>query len=332
MPDIRHILTAEHERIRSEQAKNGKPRLQTEFTTLAEDHYRLSLLGATLDIDRVRREHHELHGELAVRCDLPGARTVDGILSIGNLNLSSTRARSECAKQLAERAHTPDLDWLSIVQELCQRVLAADRIGQPGIDLRDVARPAAEEALEVEGLRLLRRHPVILFGDGGTSKSYLALYFAGRLAEDGLRVGLCDWELGPEDHRERLERLFPDGMPLVLYLRAERPLVYETDRLRRIVREQNLDYLIYDSIGCACDGPPEAADVAGRYFRCVRQIGLGSLHVAHVSKSDNSDEKTARYSGITWPGRPGLSSWPRRPPAQTPSESASSIGKPTSAA
>src|SRR5262249_117378 len=42
----------------------------------------------------------------------------------------------------------------------------------------------------------------------------------------------------------------------------------------------------------ACDGPPEAAEVASRYFRAVRQIGCGSLHIAHVSKSsESSDQK-----------------------------------------
>jgi hypothetical protein len=31
--------------------------------------------------------------------------------------------------------------------------------------------------------------------------------------------------------------------------------------------------------------------VASRYFRAVRQIGGGSLHIAHVSKGENGDQK-----------------------------------------
>jgi hypothetical protein len=80
-------------------------------------------------------------------------------------------------------------------------------------------------------------------------------------------------------------------MPKILYARCERPLVHETDRLRRIVRENKIEYLFYDSVAFACDGPPESAEVAGRYFRAVRQIGAGSLHVAHISKGENSDQK-----------------------------------------
>jgi hypothetical protein len=67
--------------------------------------------------------------------------------------------------------------------------------------------------------------------------------------------------------------------------------VYEVDRLRRIVKENNIEYAIYDSIAFACDGPPEAAETAARYYRAVRQIGGGSLHVAHITKGEGGDQK-----------------------------------------
>jgi hypothetical protein len=84
---------------------------------------------------------------------------------------------------------------------------------------------------------------------------------------------------------------FPDGMPRILYARCERPLVYEVDRLRRIVRDNGIEFSVFDSVAFACDGPPEAAEVARRYFRAVRQIGGGSLHIAHVSKAEGADNK-----------------------------------------
>jgi hypothetical protein len=233
-------------------------------------------------------------GELCVRCDLPGALPVgnDKNLNIADFNFSSARARQDRAKLLAQRANTGNhLDWFGLMEEFSQKVLEADRAGQPAVDLRTLPAPAAEDTLNVEGLYLLRRHPTILFGDGGAAKSYLGLYLAGRLAERGIQVALFDWELAGEDHRDRLGRLFPDGMPRILYARCERPLVYDVDRLRRIVRENAIDYIIYDSVAFACDGPPEAAEVAGRYFRAARQIGGGSLHIAHISKGENADQK-----------------------------------------
>ena len=67
-----------------------------EFTAVGDDRYRLSIpgIGVAFEIDRLRREHHELVGELSVRCELPGARTVNGNLSIADFNLSSARART----------------------------------------------------------------------------------------------------------------------------------------------------------------------------------------------------------------------------------------------
>jgi hypothetical protein len=104
-------------------------------------------------------------------------------------------------------------------------------------------------------------------------------------------VAVFDWELAGDDHRNRLERLFGNEMPKVSYARCERPLHFEVDRLRRIVRDHEIEYALFDSVAFACDGPPEAAEVAGRYFRAVRQIGCGSLHIAHISEGENANQK-----------------------------------------
>ena len=268
--------------------------IETQFGSCEDGRYRLHLpaFGITVEVDRLRRERQELVGELAVYSQLPGTRTTNGgALSIADFNFSSARARQERAKLLAQRTQADSLDWIGVLEDFCQRVLAADRAGGPAIDLRAVPRLTADDALEVEGLSLLRRHPTILFGDGGAAKSYLALYVIGRLAERGLKVALFDWELAGDDHRDRLERLFGDAMPKVIYARCEKPLVYETDRLRRIARDEQIQYAVYDSVAFACDGPPEAAESAGRYFRSVREIGVGSCHIAHINKGENADKK-----------------------------------------
>lgn len=253
--------------------------------------------GIEFRVERLRRERQELVGELSVSSGLLAARAFDGVLSAGTFNFSNPRARQERAKLLAERARTNGkLDWQSLLEEVCQRVLLAERSGKPAIVLRDVPKPTAELDHDVDGLRLPQQHPTILFGDGGTAKSYTALYVGGLLAERGMRVALFDWELDAAQHRVRLERLFGAGsMPDVRYVRCDRPLIYEADRLQRIARDERLDFAIYDSAGYACAGRPEDAEHALAYFRAVRQIAgpsaAGSLHIAHVTKGEDNDQK-----------------------------------------
>ena len=288
-------IAAQKAKMRVEQPNGFSFRAGAEFLTVGDNHYKLNFpsITVTLEVDRLRRERQELCGELAVYSGLPGAKVVHGgtAVSIADFNLSSARARSERAKLLMLRSGTSQLDWLGMIEELCQKVLEADRHGTPGVDLRDVPRPGPDDNFRVHGLTLPRRHPAILFGDGGTAKSYTALYVLGTLSRLGYGVALFDWELDGADHRDRLERIFGEEMPEILYMKCEQPLHYECDRLSRAAREWNLEYAVYDSVAFACDGPPESAEIAGRYFRAVRQIGIGSLHIAHVNKSEDNEKK-----------------------------------------
>ena len=67
--------------------------------------------------------------------------------------------------------------------------------------------------------------------------------------------------------------------------------MHEVDRIARIIRNDGITYGIFDSVGFACDGPPEAAESALGYFRAVRQLRIGGLHIAHVSKAENGDQR-----------------------------------------
>jgi hypothetical protein len=274
-----------------EGARNGY-----QFERDGDGHYRLVVTAhsTVFDVDRLWRDRDELKCELVVTTRLHGAQTIDGCLSSGNFNLSSIRARHERARQLLQRARTGNaVDWETLVDEVCIRVIDAERAGQPARLLHEYPRPAPDDTLVIDGVPLLRKHPVMFFGDGGTLKSYLGLYFAGRLAQRKLPVLYADWELGGEDHRERLERLFGLEMPHVHYVRCDRPITAEVDRLRRCVEQIHAAYVLCDSVAYAAGGAPESAEIAAAYFRAIRQFGpdVGSLHIAHITKPREEDKE-----------------------------------------
>ena len=246
------------------------------------DYFQLRLIDVpiTFELDRARFDHGELIGLLTVRTELTGTRAHEGVLSVGTFNVSSPTARNTRGKLLENLARTPQIDWGRLVEEFAIRVLESTKTGNAAVDLRSVPRSGPVDVIDVHGLRVLDRHPMIAFGDGGTAKSLLTLFIGGELARRGLKVLYADWELSPEDHRDRLEDLFGADMPQMFYARCSRPMTAEVDRLRRLVREHSIDYLLCDSVAFACDGRPEDAEVASRYFQCLRQIGIGSWNIA----------------------------------------------------
>jgi len=256
--------------------------------------YMLALkpIDIVLSVDRLRREKQELVGELTVRVNgnLPQAQAIDGILSQGDCNLSSTRARNERAKLLAGRAHS-DLDWFGFVEELCIKVLDAERKGKPATRL--IEEDDSEESADVwtiDGFPLLRDLPMVLYGLGGTGKSYFSMWLAGSLSLAGVAVLYADWEFSSRDHRRRVGRLFKPIPDNLFYVRCERPLIYESDRLARIIGEQKIQYVVCDSMVFALNGPADD-EQAGQYFRALRQLGVGTLNIAHTSKAVD-DEKS----------------------------------------
>jgi hypothetical protein len=287
------------------------------FTRL-DDGYALTLPddGLRLEARYLRRERSELFGELNVLCDWSGARTFEGALITGDVNFSSVRARIDRAKQCAERSHTKptEFDWTGLLEEFSVRLLRAEREGEPAIVLPDVPRPAVDAEYDVHGLRFPKDHLSIWFGDGGSGKSLTELFCAGELELRGVRVALFDWEMDEFTHRLRLERLYGAEMPRVRYVRCARPLVHDVDRLRRIVRDEQIQFGFFDSIGFATDGPPEAAESALGFCRAFRQLGIGGVALAHVTKADNADQ---RPFGSTFWHNSARSTWNVKQAAST---------------
>ncbi len=253
--------------------------------------------SVVVEFDRLRDDRGDLTAEVRVLSTTPG---LSGLLHHARHNLLSTQSTNTLARHLTARTPGRDLDWAGMLLGATQRTVEAHRGGDPAIMLRDAERPP--DAGWLLPPLVLGRKASILFGDGGTGKSYLALAAAVAIHSDrsdliGLAptvartVGYLDWEWDAWEHRERLERLVGASMPDLHYLPMRGvPLADSVERVRRFARDRDIGLLVIDSIGYACDGPPEEAATALRFFQALDRVGLAALCTAHVNREGSTDK------------------------------------------
>ncbi len=255
--------------------------------------------GIEYRISGVRRDLFAgLVGELSVSAGILGTRNIDGPLCSGTIKLSDPRDRDHWAQRCGRFARTNGkLDWGAQLEHVCTLVIAAEQEGHtPAVILRHVTPKPAAPMYDVLGLRLPREHPACLFGTGGGLKSYLAMMIATEQARQGIRVGYFDWELDQDDHYHRQRRIDP-AMPDVFYIKCDKPLVYDVDRLRRICRAEGLEYGWFDSAAFGTDGKPEDAVSAMAYMRSLRQLGIGPCVIAHSRREDGDQQP---FGSVFW--------------------------------
>jgi hypothetical protein len=263
-----------------------------------------------LDFDLLNTDRRtgETHAELTVY--LTGS--VDNrVLDRTRINLLSTERRDRLAKSLGGRTQHLSLDWREMLETAVQWVLATYRAGSPAILLRDAPEPPGAGAALIPPVTA-GDGSTIVFGDGASAKSYTALAFAASIHTGyelvtGLpptgsrRVGFLDWEWSAHVHRRRLERLWPDAeLPDLVYVACRLPLREERDRLRRIIRDHRLEYLVVDSVGLACGGDPQLPEVAIGFFAALRELELDALLVAHVTNAAARGSADRPFGSAYW--------------------------------
>jgi len=130
--------------------------------------------------------------------------------------------------------------------------------------------------IRVHGLTLLANLATVIYGPGGTAKSYFALWLAGELARRGIAVAYLDTECDWQTHKIRKQKLFGRTQHEIYYYRIRRPLAEETDALRRGLEQRGIRYVILDSISLASSGPLEESATAIALFGALNRIGVGS--------------------------------------------------------
>lgn len=279
-------------------------------------------LGIGIGFEGLRERSDGLHGELSVQT-IDATLQKEGHVHWARLNLSSTSARLALARFLVTRVKHGSVDWHGLIEYACTATALKFREGTPAEALSTVS-AITERRYALYPLLPLGQ-TCVLYGDGGSGKSLLAMSAAIALATmhplpGGLRPNVegttlyLDYETNKEEQASRLRGLARGlglvDAPEVHYRQLVRPLADDLQAIKEDVRRLHPGLLVVDSIAPACGGEPESAEVILRFMNTLRELGptVTRLVLSHVSKSD-VDKRRARPFGSAYVRNMARSCW-----------------------
>lgn len=279
------------------------------------DGYRCEWVEERVGIRLTHLKEHRggLHAEASVY-RLSSLGEWSDRLQWANLNLSSVTARSGLAKTLSATAKGRGVEWVSLLDAASVAVAEAVRAPAPVIDLATVE-PSRHERFAIDPLVSLHETN-ILYGDGDSGKSYLALALGLAVAsQQGNELTLpsplrpvikgpvlyLDYETCVDELTDRLHALALGGdlypLPSIHYRAAHRPLTEDLSNLKADIQRLGVQLLIVDSMAPACGGKPDDAETALTFMNALRSLGaVTRLVICHVAKSE-FEKKRAKIFG-----------------------------------
>jgi hypothetical protein len=219
------------------------------------------------------------------------------------INLLSSNAKDDYIRSLKRLTRNDDLP-------IEQAFVQAIELLKEHLESLDDSHWAEEVRAESMGMLfrpfLVEGAPSILFGKGGGAKTYLALRMAMSLATGKPFLGFMpskkcktlfiDYEDTAQTFSARRGHLF-EAEPSLTSVENDRTIRYVrpmgtplpdlVHRLKKVIKEHDIGFIIVDSAVSACGGEPEKADVVARYFNALSGLGVTSLTIAHETKSEN---------------------------------------------
>jgi hypothetical protein len=271
---------------------------------------RIPALTTELAVDRLHAGRDGLQSYLTVTCGLPGTKSADGHIHGAKFNVSSSTSRKSVASLLTQRAGVPEIDWFDLLEDLCRRVEASERTGDPVEKVGALPIPVGES------YRLDPVLPIgqvtILYGEGGTGKSTMAAAI-GVSVQEGVAliegwaprqapVLYLDWEAGTASLNRRVRGVAMGAhIPRVVqidYLNCRRrgPLYGFAEDVAKMVDREGYGLVVADSVQMASGTSSEggdASETALRLFTAFGFIGTTVLAVDHINRTD-ADQQTRR--------------------------------------
>lgn len=214
--------------------------------------------------------------------------------------LVGTRGRNEVIKDLKVKDRHNTIDWMSVVDQMCETVIREWRRSDPA----EVLQPNEPTDAEQWTIRNLVPRDQIgaLYGFPGEGKSTLMLSlltyavlgkpFPGGFDVPGgrpLRCLLLDFEPWKVVQQKRYAQLLrglgvakaPDTL---FYREMTRPLHEDIARVRQIVLDRMIDLVVVDSIGMAAGMDPETASASRQTFGALIGLRTSVLAIMHLTK------------------------------------------------
>jgi AAA domain/Toprim-like len=230
-------------------------------------------------------------------------------LSWTSFSLPSAQARETLRKKL--EAIAPDVSWADYLEEAAWRFTQAARQGEPIVTLTGATSSPTRELMP---RFLYEGEPTLVYGDGDTGKSLVALAIAAAATSGAaLPLGLkavrpvpaayLDWETSRDTLEVRLA-LIAAGLgidpPAVLYKRMTRPLVDEAAELAAEFARRSIGFVVIDSKMFAVAGGDGAAfhEPITAFYNALRLFApAASLVLNHVTNEDARTGRSARPFG-----------------------------------
>jgi hypothetical protein len=258
--------------------------------------------GIRFALTAIRDSREGVRGELIVT--QAGRR-----LSWGSFSLSNMAARAALRKALDERA--PELPWGEYLEDASWRLTQAARQGEPIVTLTGRTTSPTRELLP---RFLYEGEPTLVYGDGDTGKSLVALAIAtavhsGTTLPFGLKpvravpAAYLDWETSRDTVETRLA-LIAAGLgiepPPILYKRMTRPLVDDAAALAAEFARRGIGFVVIDSKMFAVAGGEGAAfhEPITAFYNALRLFApAATLVLNHVTNADARTGGPARPFG-----------------------------------
>ena len=249
-------------------------------------------LNITIHVDRIKESSdYEVKGEVKV---ISERVTSSGHLRTTRLNFTSSSARHTFAKSLDAR--DSDVDWDTVIEQLCEGVLDRYRKGSPVVVLDGTTDVEAHVTWVVDPI-IQQKNPTLIYGQGSAGKSWFG-QFLSVLADAGVsKCGLgiepstvlyLDWETDEGEIGSRITMIrrgmTMEGRSNILYKAMAQGLANDIETVRKLCVDNGVTLLVIDSLGSACAGEPESADVCLRTFGALRSLNVSSLVIDHTNK------------------------------------------------